>query len=100
MADDNRRQGRWQGFDFGGGGGENRRRWRFTLGYILLGVLLLFLLQSLLVPQPDEIDYSRFLSYVEEGEVARVAISETDVTGELRGDPGPGFVTTRPPGVD
>jgi cell division protease FtsH len=100
MADDNRRQGRWQGFDFGGGGGENRRRWRFTLGYILLGVLVLFLLQSLLVPQPDQIDYSRFLSYVEEGEVSRVAISETDVTGELRGDPGPGFVTTRPPGVD
>jgi cell division protease FtsH len=99
VADDDRRQGRWQGFDFGSGGGD-RRRWRFTLGYVLLGALVLYLLQIALVPQPQELDYSRFLSLVEEGRVERVAISETEVAGELRGEEGPGFVTTRPPGVD
>jgi cell division protease FtsH len=99
VANDDKRQGRWQGFDFGTGGGD-RRRWRFTLGYILLGVILLFVVQSALVPQPDEIEYSRFLSLVEQGRVEEVAISETQVTGQLRGDDGPGFVATRVPGVE
>jgi cell division protease FtsH len=98
VANDEKRPGRWQGFDFSGGG--DRRRWRFTLGYVLLGVLVLYLLQIALVPQPQDIDYSEFLRRVERGEVARVAISETEVAGELRGEGGPGFVTTRPPGVD
>jgi cell division protease FtsH len=99
--DDRRSPGRWQGFDFGGGGGGNRRRWQFTLGYVLLGVLVLFLLQSLFVPQPQEVPYSEFLQQVEQGQVERAAISETEVTGELRGDEdSAGFVTVRPPGVD
>jgi cell division protease FtsH len=100
VANDDRRQGRWQGFDFGSSGGGDRRRWRFTLGYVLLGAILLFLVQSALVPQPTEIEYSRFLNYVEEGRVEEVAISETQVTGNLRGDDGPGFVATRVPGIE
>jgi cell division protease FtsH len=101
VGNDDRRQGRWQGFDFGSGGaGGDRRRWRFTLGYVLLGAILLFLVQSALVPQPEEIEYSRFLNYVEEGRVEDVAISETQVTGNLRGDDGPGFVATRVPGIE
>jgi cell division protease FtsH len=98
-SDERRPPGRWQGFDFGGGG--NRRRWQFTLGYVLLGVLVLFLLQSLFVPQPRDLDYSEFLRQVEQGQVERVAISETEVAGEFRGEEGgPGFSTVRPPGVD
>jgi cell division protease FtsH len=101
VGNDDRRQGRWQGFDFGSGGaGGDRRRWRFTLGYVLLGAILLFLVQSALVPQPEEIEYSRFLNYVEEGRVEDVAISETQVIGNLRGDDGPGFVATRVPGIE
>jgi cell division protease FtsH len=99
MADDDKRPGRWQGFDFGGSGGD-RRRWRFTLGYVLLGALVLYLLQIALVPQPQRIDYSKFLTLVEEGRVAHVDISETEVGGQLKGEEGPGFVATRPPGVD
>jgi cell division protease FtsH len=99
VANDDRRPGRWQGFDFGAGGGD-RRRWRFTLGYVLLGVLLLFVVQSALVPQPAEIEYSRFLDMVEQGRVEEVAISETQITGQERGEEGPGFVTTRVPGVE
>jgi cell division protease FtsH len=98
MANDDRRPGRWQGFDLGSGGGD-RRRWRFTLGYVLLGALVLYFLQVALVPQPREIDYSEFLTAVQEGRVERVAISETEVSGEFRGEDS-AFVTTRPPGVD
>ncbi len=99
MGDEEKRPGRWQGFDFGSGGGD-RRRWRFTLGYILLGILVLYVLQIALVPQPAELNYSRFLTLVEEGQVEEVAISETQVTGQLRGEEGPGFVATRIPGVE
>jgi cell division protease FtsH len=103
LANDNgerRPPGRWQGFDFGGGGSGNRRRWQFTLGYILLGVLVLVLLQSLFVPQPRPVDYSQFLTWVEQGRVERAEISETGVTGQLRGSDGVVFETVRPPGVD
>jgi len=100
MGDENNRRGRWQGFDLGGGGGGDRRRWRFTLGYVLLGVLVLLLLQTLFVPQPREIEYSEFLDSVERGRVERVDISDTEVTGELTGQEGPGFTTVRPPGID
>ena len=99
MANDDKRQGRWQGFDFGSGGGDGRR-WRFTLGYVLLGAILLLVIQSALVPQPEEIEYSRFLNLVEQGRVEEVAISETQVTGQLQGEEGPGFVTTRVPGIE
>jgi cell division protease FtsH len=103
MAGDNgdrRPPGRWQGFDFGGGGTGNRRRWQFTLGYVLLGVLVLILLQSLFVPQPRAVDYSQFLEWVEQGRVERAEISETGVAGQLRGRDGLVFETVRPPGVD
>ena len=98
MADNDDRRGRWQGFDFGGGG--DRRRWRFTLAYVLLGIVALWLLQIAFVPQPEHIDYSEFRTQVEQGKVERVLISETEIAGEFRGDDGPGFTTTRPPGVD
>ncbi|MGH2662080.1 MAG: ATP-dependent zinc metalloprotease FtsH [Actinomycetota bacterium] len=92
------RRGRLPGFDFGSG---DRRRWRFTLGYVVLGLLVLYLIQGLFVEGPRRLDYSVFLDRVEAGQVERVAISETEVTGELVGEQGgPGFVSTRPPGVD
>src|SRR3989442_10938345 len=41
------RRGRWQGFDFGGGGsGQGRSPWRFSVVYILAAVLLLIVVQS------------------------------------------------------
>jgi cell division protease FtsH len=92
------RRGRLPGFDFGSG---DRRRWRFTLGYVVLGLLVLYLIQGLFVEGPRRLDYSVFIDRVEAGQVERVAISETEVTGELVGEQGgPGFVSTRPPGVD
>jgi len=103
MGDNEDRKGRWQGFDFGGGSGGSgdRRRWRFTLAYILLGIAALWILQIAFVPQPEEIKYSEFESRVEQGEIEEVSISETQVTGTFSSDPqGPGFIATRVPGVE
>jgi cell division protease FtsH len=93
---DNRddRRNRWQGFDIGGGPG-GARRWRFTLLYVLLGFILLAVVNQALFGPSQEIPYSRFIQRVEAGEVARVAISDTSVTGEFRD--GETFTTTRPP---
>ncbi|HZA60291.1 MAG TPA: ATP-dependent zinc metalloprotease FtsH [Actinomycetota bacterium] len=97
MADDKR--GRWQGFDFGGGAEGGPRRWRLSIGYILLGVLVLWFIQSLLVPSPKEIEYSRFLRLVEQGRVSRALISEGSVTGKYQADGQTvDFTATRPPG--
>jgi cell division protease FtsH len=84
MADEdpNRRRG-FPGFDLGGGAGGNRR-WRFSLVYILLGILVVYLLQTALVPGPRPIDYSQFLQLVDQGQVKSVSISATTIEGTLR----------------
>jgi cell division protease FtsH len=98
MADDrDDRRNRWQGFDLGGGPGGNRR-WRFTLLYVGIGLLLLVLLNQALFAPQQQILYSEFIDRVEQGRVKTVAISETAVDGEL--SDGQTFTTTRPPGVD
>ncbi|HZA27394.1 MAG TPA: ATP-dependent zinc metalloprotease FtsH, partial [Actinomycetota bacterium] len=87
----------WQGFDLGGG----NRRWRISIGYILVGLLVLWFVQSLLVPSPETISYSRFLDLVDRGRVERVAISEAEVRGVFRtGEGRAEFLAVRPPGVD
>ncbi|HET6771492.1 MAG TPA: ATP-dependent metallopeptidase FtsH/Yme1/Tma family protein, partial [Actinomycetota bacterium] len=97
MADDDKR-GRWQGFDLGGGG---NRRWRISIGYILVGLLILWFIQAMLVPSPQTIAYSRFLDLVERGSVETVAISEGDVRGVfLNGETKVDFIAVRPPGID
>jgi cell division protease FtsH len=98
VADDrNDRKNRWQGFDLGAGPG---RRWRFSLVYVLIGLLLLVLLQGVFLPQPNVIAYSTFLDRVEQGRVEEALISETTITGSFRGEDGAQFTTTRPPAVD
>jgi cell division protease FtsH len=84
MADEdpNRRRG-FPGFDLGGGAGGNRR-WRFSLAYVLLGILVVYLLQTALVPGPRPIDYSQFLRLVDQGQVKSVSISATTIEGTLR----------------
>ena len=102
MGDDERR-GRWQGFDFGGGGGaDGSRRWRFPIGYLLLAFLLLVFLQSLFVRTSDEISYSRFLSFVEQDRVeGLVRISGTSIEGTFRNQDGDQvqFRVIRPPDI-
>jgi cell division protease FtsH len=95
--DNNERRGRWQGFDLGGG----NRRWRLSIGYILVGLLVLWFIQAMFAPSPETVPYSRFLNLVERGRVERVAISEGDVRGTFTsGDGRVEFIAVRPPGVD
>ncbi|MGH2740535.1 MAG: ATP-dependent zinc metalloprotease FtsH [Actinomycetota bacterium] len=100
MPDDERRS-RWPGFDFGGGR-NGPKRWRFSIGYLLIGLVALFFIQSLLTTGARQIPYSEFLARVEDGSVQRVAISEGTVDGAFIDDDGQRveFAAIRPPGFD
>ena len=97
----NDRRGRWQGFDFGGGGasGDPRRMrtspWVWVVGFIV--ILILF--NYLAAPRPTDIAYSDFLDRVQSGQiVGTVEISSTSVTGRYEDTTGEvDFTTTIPP---
>ncbi|HYG67128.1 MAG TPA: ATP-dependent zinc metalloprotease FtsH [Anaeromyxobacteraceae bacterium] len=61
------------------------RKTGFNVGYVFLAIFGVLLLQDLWVSQTiATIPYSRFLELVREDKVARVVVSEDEVTGELR----------------
>jgi cell division protease FtsH len=99
MANNDDRRGRWQGFDLGGSSGQPRRLrsspWAWILGFLV--VLVLF--NYFAAPRPNTIDYSQFLSHVENGEiVGTLEISQTSVTGTFQDTAGEhDFTTTIPP---
>jgi cell division protease FtsH len=98
MANDDRR-GRWPGFDLGGGNRDPRSRWRFSIGYILIGLLVLYFVQSLFATAPTELRYDEFKQAVQQRRiVGEVRISETEISGTIvqRGTRVP-FQATRPP---
>src|SRR2546429_6624417 len=92
--DDNReRKGRWQGFDFGGGGGSGggsggpggpgsgqRSPLRFSLAYIIGAVLVLLIVQSLFFARHSSATYSTFVGQLNQHQVAEVDISDTSIT--------------------
>ena len=99
MADDDKPR-RWQGFDLGGGNRDPRSRWWFSIGYILIGLLVLYVVQSLLVPGAHELRYDEFKQAVRQDRiVGLVRISGTQVTGTFVQENGQRvqFVATRPP---
>jgi cell division protease FtsH len=112
MADDDQRdrRGRWPGFDFGGAGGGGRdegnggnRRWRFSLGYVVLAFLLLYVVNALFTTPPNQVAYSRFLEIVQDGRIdGTLRISEGRIEGtyvDQEGNERP-FTTTRPPNIE
>lgn len=70
----------------------------FNLGYMLFALFAVFAIQAwIAMSQTVVLDYSRFVSLLEEGRIARVTVTETRIEGEFR-DPLDGklrFVTTR-----
>lgn len=80
-----------------------KKRIRFSIWYILLAVMAVFLLQSVLsVPQETKIDYSRFKDLLAAGRVKEVTIEKERITGKalMAGEKGKGeeekaFVTIR-----
>src|SRR5919201_567455 len=106
MANDGRNQRRdcWPGFDLGGGGtgGPNQDRGRRIRAIILLAVgflFVLYLFRGFGTRAGNEIPFSRFEDLVRQQRVTNVEVSDTQVSGELKGGGGT-FFATRPPGDD
>jgi cell division protease FtsH len=99
MSDDDKR-GRWQGFDLGGGSRDPRTRWRFSIGYILIGLLLLYFVNSLFATGPTVLRYDQFKQAVRQGRIAgEIFISGTEISGTVVQQDGAKvpFRATRPP---
>jgi cell division protease FtsH len=62
-----------------------QKRQTFSIGYFLAALAMIYLLQALLAPRSRQISYSEFKSYLREGQVERILISDTLIRGELRG---------------
>ena len=60
----------------------NRKQFRFSVGYFLFMLLMLFLLNFLFLrPKVESIDYSAFKAKMESGEIHRVEMSDKYLTG-------------------
>jgi cell division protease FtsH len=100
MANDNNdRRKRW-GFDLGSGGDPSGRRMRTSPWVWVIGFLLvLFVFQFLATPRSNAIDYSEFLTKVQDGQITgTVEISQTTASGSYQEDGNEvAFTTTIPP---
>ncbi len=80
---------------------DNQRQRNLTIGWILAGLVVLFIFQTSLVGAPEEIDFSRFLRLVRAGSVTTATVTDTSVNGEYtEGEETKEFTTTLPPGYD
>ncbi len=64
-------------------------KWRqkFSIGYFLIALILLFLLQTYLAaPQVETIDYSKFKALVKQGLISNVVVGEKSIHGEIKPD--------------
>jgi cell division protease FtsH len=96
----NDRRGRWTGFDLGGGGSGDPRRFRSSPWAWILGFLVVLILFNYLAsPRPNTLDYSNFLSRVQDGQIiGTLEISQTSVSGRYEDSTGEhDFTTTIPP---
>ncbi len=77
------------------------KKYRFSIWYFLLAFWLIIILQELYFASQhlDEVPYSQFKTWVLEGKVAEVAITETKINGKLKpetgGDEAQWFETVR-----
>ena len=96
-SDDERRRGRWQGFDLGGQSG-GRSPLRFSLFYILGALLLLLLLQNVVAEPVRESTLDQFFTQLGGGRVQEVSISSSSI--EWKTNDGTTFTATLPPNYD
>ena len=68
--------------------GMDPRQRNITIAWVIGGLLLFFVIQTLTAGQSEEIEFGRFLDLADEGQVSEVNISETTVSGLLEGDDG------------
>ena len=76
------------------------KKTNFNAWYLVIAVLGMLLLQAVFqqARQTEQLPYSEFRAYLEQGKIDDLPITETQITGKLKdageGEPG-GFVTTR-----
>ncbi|MDX1411130.1 MAG: ATP-dependent metallopeptidase FtsH/Yme1/Tma family protein, partial [Nitrospirales bacterium] len=68
------------------------KKYRFSIWYFLLAFWLIIMLQELYFASQhlDEVPYSQFKSWVLQGKVAEVAITDTKISGNLKPENGGG----------
>lgn len=86
-----------------------QRQMRYTITYIVMGLIVLWLFQTFVLPpttQAVEIPYSEFREKLARGEILSVVIAQNDIIGEMK-NPEPGvqpevirFDTVMAPGSD
>jgi cell division protease FtsH len=67
---------------------QSRRQWRFTVGYVITSLIILWLFQSLVLSrlsQGSEIPYSEFKTKLAGGQVDDVMIGPNTIVGEMKG---------------
>ncbi|HYP24298.1 MAG TPA: ATP-dependent metallopeptidase FtsH/Yme1/Tma family protein, partial [Actinomycetota bacterium] len=79
-------------------GGPDQQRW-MTVAWIVGGLVLVMLFQSVFGPQTEEISFTRLFELAEDGKIAEASVSETSVSGtiEERGEDPRQLTTTIPP---
>ena len=58
--------------------------WRFSILYIIISLLVFYYFQSMLQTSREEIPYSQFLEYVNQGQVDSCVVSEKSIHGVLK----------------
>jgi cell division protease FtsH len=97
--DNERRRGRWQGLDFGGGNGQGARNpWRFLLLYVAAGILILFFLRGLTTTSPSKVALNQFFAQLDAHQVQEVSISSGSI--DWKNKDGKEFTAILPPNYD
>lgn len=65
-----------------------KKKASFSLGYIIIAVLVLLLLQSLIAPRIENVSYSQFKRYIAEGKITSVVVSTRALKGYEKIDEG------------
>ena len=79
----------------------DQQRW-MTVAWIVGGLVLITLFQSVFGPKTEEISFTRLFRLAEDGKIAEASVSETSVSGtiEERGEDPRSFTTTIPPNYE
>jgi cell division protease FtsH len=97
MPDNRQRRGRWSSGDPNGGGTGMDRRVRTWLLWIGLALVAFWVLTAVQSAGQTTVDYSRFVSLVEEDKVGPLEISDTTISGTYVENGQHDFVTQRLP---
>ena len=71
------------------------RKTKVTLIYIIMGLALLWVVQSTLATHKRRVPYTTFKQYLAQGKIEEIEVGETMIYGKLKGEPKELFETIR-----